>query len=358
MMSKILGLLFIVVGAFFIFSYVYSPFSNLEKINLGDPTIEMQKLYQKKDWQTLELYTHFILSIPFFDSKTQEMALKYNEKAKEIQSSFSYKAKECAKGALTGQVKDIYSLGCTTLSDLTLLGDLRDLGIQAWHFIKSYFTKGQKVEKVDPVIVALSGAGAALTILTLNPELDLGASLLKSFRKVGAMSDRFAQVIVDAVKERKIADLKFIFKDNVYLATEYGKVGLVPLGKMYKYVDDEKELANLTKLTKDLKPATTYVLVTKTDGEIIKGGEILEADKVSNDIVRVEESNGIKKYLMFVSPKFSFLNMAVAFGKDIIERGGWKILATFLKEMLGKYLLLIGSIFIGIGAYFLTRLGA
>jgi hypothetical protein len=79
------------------------------------------------------------------------------------------KLKSFTRGAIKGEIKDTYSgLGAIS-SDLTLYGDIRDLGIQTFRYLKD--------EKTDAIVAALSGIGI---ILSAKPFLDIFASYAKN----------------------------------------------------------------------------------------------------------------------------------------------------------------------------------
>mgnify|MGYP003966510769 CR=1 FL=1 len=81
----------------------------------------------------------------------------------------SEKFKAIAMGALTGRVWDTFSGIGSMASDLTLYGDIRDLGIQSWRYLRN--------EKTDVIVAVLSGIGI---ILSAKPFADVIASYAKN----------------------------------------------------------------------------------------------------------------------------------------------------------------------------------
>lgn len=92
---------------------------------------------------------------------------------------------DAGRGAVTGQGDSLESLIGAVGTDLFVVGDVRDLAIQG--------TRLMVDGEADPVILALSGAGIALTAA---PQVDWAASILKIARKSGAMSARLADEVV------------------------------------------------------------------------------------------------------------------------------------------------------------------
>lgn len=81
------------------------------------------------------------------------------QKLKELKEGLEYspveKVKAMADGAITGRVYDTYSGIGAIGSDLTLYGDIRDLGIQTYRYLKD--------EKTDVIVAVLSGIGIILS---------------------------------------------------------------------------------------------------------------------------------------------------------------------------------------------------
>ena len=97
-------------------------------------------------------------------------------------------ARRAAKGFVSGQGEDPVSLAAALVSDLTVVGDVRDLAGQA-----ALMAKG---EAVDELILGLSIAGVAMTagtVVTVGGALPAktGVSLAKLARKTGKLSVRF-----------------------------------------------------------------------------------------------------------------------------------------------------------------------
>jgi hypothetical protein len=110
------------------------------------------------------------------------------------------RVEDAGRGALTGRGDSAESLAGAVTADLFVFGDVRDLVIQSGNALTG--------EDVDEVIVALSAAGI---VLTVAPQLDLGAALLKFARRAGALTARLARELMDlaraAVRERSAAPL-------------------------------------------------------------------------------------------------------------------------------------------------------
>lgn len=91
---------------------------------------------------------------------------------KDLEYSSFEKTKSIADGAVTGRVYDTYSSIGAVISDLCVVGDVRDLGIQFWRYIKD--------EEVDGLVAVLSGIGI---VLSAKPMTDVMASYVKTVVK-------------------------------------------------------------------------------------------------------------------------------------------------------------------------------
>jgi len=95
------------------------------------------------------------------------------QKLKEIKADLEYtaieKLKAVAMGAVSGKVYDTFSGIGAIASDFFVWGDIRDLGIQTWRFLKN--------EKTDAIVAVLSGVGLFLSI---QPYADVSVSFAKN----------------------------------------------------------------------------------------------------------------------------------------------------------------------------------
>ncbi len=131
--------------------YFYDPVKTIQDLksqNKRDEALDLVQFYRdNKIIDPLEL-------------EPIEKALEY--------TSFE-KIKSFADGAVTGRVYDTCSGIGAIGSDLCLYGDIRDLTIQAWHYLNK--------QETDKIVAVLSGLGI---ILSTKPFLDILASFSKN----------------------------------------------------------------------------------------------------------------------------------------------------------------------------------
>lgn len=139
----------------------------------------------------------------------------------------------CAQGIWTGRGEDGYGIGCAMASDLVVVGDVRDLVRQGVIWIQG----GQ----TDPVLIALSAAGVALTF---TPQIGAGASLFKSARRAGSVGEPLAKSVAKLAGEQAWKPLAGMLGDA-------GRIGRkLPIGRATKalaYADDADDLAAIAR---------------------------------------------------------------------------------------------------------------
>ncbi|EWY36508.1 hypothetical protein N825_26625 [Skermanella stibiiresistens SB22] len=109
------------------------------------------------------------------------------------------------RGFVTGDGEGTAGTVGAVLSDLTVIGDLRDATAQTGHYLRG--------EEVDEVMLALSAAGIGLTAATLATAgvalpVKLGVSVAKVARRTGKMSKEFAHSIVELARLGNTAKLR------------------------------------------------------------------------------------------------------------------------------------------------------
>ena len=165
-------------------------------------------------------------------------------------------------GALTGTGNDTASLTGAVVADLFVFGDVRDLVVQGGHWLRG--------EQTDELIVALSAGGI---LLTVSPEIDFGAALLKLARRMGALSDAFAHAFAKAarraVHERRADAISDITHDVSTLAERARPAGTVSI---LKYVDDPAALKRAVEFSAQPEGLRALLLDPKTTMRWLNSG--------------------------------------------------------------------------------------
>lgn len=139
----------------------------------------------------------------------------------------------CVAGVWTGTGDDAAGVACAIASDLIVFGDVRDLTRQglAWG----------RGDATDPVLVALSTAGIALTFA---PHVGVGNALMKTARRAGTLTNVLAGSVVSLVRRSAWAPLAGLLTDAGRIGT---KLGFAHGSRALGYADDAAEVAALAR---------------------------------------------------------------------------------------------------------------
>ncbi|MGU9956930.1 MAG: hypothetical protein ACNYPI_04620 [Arenicellales bacterium WSBS_2016_MAG_OTU3] len=214
-----------------------------------------QSLLQQKRWAEAKLMTEFVRQFPNLNqSETDAQNAERIDKAAttEIDSNWS-NVKSFAQGMATGEPHDMSSMLGSLSLDLFVIGDVRDLVVQGWK--QAVYGNG------DKLILALSAVGL---VSTLAPELDWAPALMKGFRKMGALSERFVKSVSDlgsrALTSGNYSALGKVMSDFGSAAKHLGPG---PLAHVMKTVDTPLSLGKLSGAAA-VNPAGAYGLVAMT----------------------------------------------------------------------------------------------
>lgn len=166
------------------------------------------------------------------------------------------------QGFLTGQGEDLAGLAGATMGDLTVWGDVRDLGREAVHWARG--------EPVDRFMVNLAGIGIVATGATYAAfgtplTLRAGISVLKGARRAGVVGGRFAGNITAALRGGSKAQLAALVGD---LGTAGSKAGTRATFAGLRHVDDAAGAARLRVLAQAKGGKTLAVVKTLGRGAL------------------------------------------------------------------------------------------
>jgi len=205
------------------------------------------------------------------------------EEAKELEKELEYEinshwgmAKRFMKGFIFGSGSSIEEIGGGITSDLIVWGDFRDLIKQGYYKITE--------QETDPFIIALAGIGLLTEFVDIA---DWAPAVLKAFRKVGALSKKFADFVITAAKNsgktgKLDTALKVVFKN---INTLVDKMGLARTATIMKHVDEPADLLSVTTVAE--KNADVAYLLVKNGGP--DGIGIMKQMGNTDDAIRTME---------------------------------------------------------------------
>lgn len=195
----------------------------------------------------------FVLQHP--DMPGQAEAQRLAQEIETELNSWTGRARRAVSGFVTGSGTSVEEIGGGIASDMIVYGDIRDLLKQGY-----YKVTGQET---DPVIAALAGVGLLTEVVDLA---DWAPAVLKAFRKVGALSDQFADFVIKTARksldQRKLDEgLVSVFGNIRHLSDE---MGLARTAATFKHIDDPADLAAVAAVAR--KNADTAYFMTKVGG--------------------------------------------------------------------------------------------
>ena len=190
--------------------------------------------------------------------------------------------KEFSSGFWTGKGESAIGISGSILSDMTVVGDVRDLSTEGIKFAND--------KKYDKVVLSVAAVGVGLSVSQLlstgaSTPLKVGASVIKIAKKTGKLSKAFLGVIssklakavdmkilkkidfssLNAIKKNKTLFLKSLKLKGI--SKLFGNINKIKKNtsvfdtvSILKYVDNEKELTKVVKLSSKYKKNTKGVL--------------------------------------------------------------------------------------------------
>jgi hypothetical protein len=172
-------------------------------------------------------------------------------------------ASDAWKGFVSGEAPNEAALAGAVASDLTGIGDVRDLYNQAENYLTG--------DEVDPLLAGLSAVGLGVTAATIASSgvalpARTGLSTLKAVKRAGKLSPRLtkqlAVLAADAIDKRAIKGLAVSLESlGTDIATIGSKAGYRATLTTLSKADSVKEVSTMAKLSTRFGKATRGALV-------------------------------------------------------------------------------------------------
>ncbi len=179
------------------------------------------------------------------------------ERHKTIEQRDSYwrRGTEFLRGAITGQGTSVESLVGAIATDMLIVGDIRDLLIQA--------AKQGVDGESDKLVIVLSTIGV---VTTVAPEFDWAAALLKIAKKSGYLSAKMVESIIAVCRRASTGsfdELKDMTSDVTTLSRKASPSGAL---RLISFADDPSDLAKITRFVEDIPDGAFVLHVTGKEG--------------------------------------------------------------------------------------------
>lgn len=212
------------------------------------PLNQADTLIVQQRWQEARYLARLVQAQPELGDRQRAQSIAMA--AETAQASLLVQSEAFIQGALSGEANNRASLMGALLLDLFLIGDIRDLLVQGYKEI--VYDEG------DEVVIALSATGLSLTLL---PGVHWAPAILKSFKRTGALSERFISILH---KHAHTALETGDFQPLARVVTDFSRsvraMGPVPASGVMHTVHTENDLAKLANAA-SLDPGRSYSLV-------------------------------------------------------------------------------------------------
>lgn len=253
------------------------------------------------------------------------------------------------RGAIMGSGDSLEEMVGAVGTDFFVVGDIRDLVIQGG----KWASDGSQ----DPVVIALAGIGVVTEIPALK-QFDLIPAVLKCFRKIGALTERFARYIVDICKSfaktRKADDILPLLSNTHKLC---GTVGLARTSGLYKHIRQPDDLAALAKWA-DRSPDATCIAVRHGGDGAVDAIKRLPDTAESRQLLEKAAKKGPRGWFL-LSPKTSKIGVAAGVGKSLrLGRIQGLLYQIALKSATARWIMAgTGLVFLLLGTTLLASAG-
>lgn len=148
--AKLTLTLLALVAAFLLANRAELSLLALQRTN---PLPHAQQLVASEKFAEADAWLDFFMEFDYVREDAQAVAL--HAQIKDKRDGLLYQAGKTLEGFIKGKSDETAGQVSGVVSDFLVFGDIRDLGVQSWHYVSG--------EEVDEVLLVLSGAGVAAT---------------------------------------------------------------------------------------------------------------------------------------------------------------------------------------------------
>ncbi len=216
---KFFAFIVLLFSLFMIYDYYYlHQKQKIEVLQRIDPLPETLRLIEQEKYAEAAEYLGFFMKYDYV--KNSPKAQRLYQALEEKRSSISYQGEKAVEGVLHGKSDEVIGQVSAGISDFFLLGDLRDLSIEGYHYLT-----GREVDKVLVGLSSIGVAASAATVLSAGSSTSVkgGVSVLKFLRKSRKMPLWMEKFIIRSAKQVKsMKDLKPISQlfEDIYIVTK------------------------------------------------------------------------------------------------------------------------------------------
>ena len=306
-----------------------------------NPLPQTQILIEQKKYVDAYTYLHYFMQFEYVaqDPKAQKLIKEINT----IRSSLSYNSDKIAEGIRTGTSDELSGQLSAIGSDFFLIGDIRDLALEATHYFNH--------EKVDTLLVSLSSIGivaSAGTLFTLGSSsvAKSTVSVLKLAHKSKHIPSWLSKYLIQEAKvikkSKNIESLKPLFNT---ISQMQKNVGLKDTLTLLSYSNSLENLKGITKLSKRYKKETATLLKLSNNRLITQAKQLKDIDKQTIKLASTYGANGFIHLLKGGEKNFIKTTKRLkAYAKVGYKGEIWKVVLWLMKHLSDTILILMISI--------------
>ncbi|THU02008.1 hypothetical protein E9531_08395 [Lampropedia puyangensis] len=235
-----------------------------------DPIPEVQQMVDRGLLADADQYLGFFMDYDYVRNNPQAQQLQ--ETIAEKRSSSLYQLQKIGEGLALGHSDESAGQIASVISDLMVIGDLRDLAVQGWHWSQD--------EATDPVLIALASIGvaasaaqlgaAAATVPTAGASTAVTVSAttaktalttLKTMRRLNKLPDWIGSSLITTARQIRQQRSWNGLVDAQTLLTDVTTLSRVPGGaKLLEQTRDAVSLAQAARFAR-LQGSRTQALV-------------------------------------------------------------------------------------------------
>ncbi len=308
-----------------------------------DPTPHTQELIDAKKYADADEYLHYFMQYDYV--KNNPLAQRQMAHIEKVRSSNEYQTDKIIEGVLEGKSDETMGQFSALISDFLIIGDIRDLAIQGKHYLSN--------EKVDNIIVALSGIGlvaSASTVYSFGATTPVKGTV--SFLKYGKRLNKLPPWLNKALlKESKVVQktksLDSINKLFTPITKLYEKVGFKATLDLLHQSKNLNHLKGILKFSTRFGKETPTLLRVTNNQAIAYAKAMPNIDKKTFLYASTYGKKGVKGLKKLGKTKFLTRTKNLANLSKTTYKGNLDALFNYLLKTIPN-VLLFGIVFFGL----------
>ncbi|PHS38321.1 MAG: hypothetical protein COB07_08490 [Sulfurovum sp.] len=306
-----------------------------------DPLPHTKVLISQEKYADAQEYLEYFMQFDYVSQVAEAQDLLRNIQTK--RESFEYRSNKIFEGIYTGTSDEMLGQVSAISSDFFLIGDLRDLAIEGSHYFKD--------EKVDTVLVSLSGIGLVASVSTFftfgtSSTAKGGISVLKLAHRSNKIPSWLKKYLLR--QSRQIRETKSIQTVKPLLnniSDIHEEVGLKNTLKILSKSKNTDELETMSTLSKHYGKNTVLMLDLSNTKLLTHTDTLRHYDKNTVKLATSYADNGFIQLLKGGEKHFIKTTKRMKSYAKVGYKGEiWKVFLSLMKHLSDTILIAMLSI--------------